>query len=212
MKKNIIRRPFRYSFSNAALIIIAINIGVFMLTQMSPHLQAYMSLNVVLVIEKGMYYQFFTYMFTHSSLYHLLGNMLGVLFFGLAIERSIGSKEFVLMYVLIGFLCGLTSFISYYFSGMYYTFLLGASGSVYAILLMYAVLFPNARIFIWGILPVSAPLLVLIYAGISVWNQLFSVGSGIAHMAHLAGFVFAWLYLKIRMGISPWRVWKDFFR
>ncbi len=212
MKNNIIRRPFRYTFNNAALIIIAINIGVFMLTQMNPTLQAYLSLNVVLVIERGLFYQFITYMFTHASLYHLLGNMLGILFFGVAIERSIGSKEFVLLYLLIGFLCGIVSFVSYYFSGMYYAFLLGASGSVYAVLLVYAVLFPHSKIFIWGILPVSAPLLVLIYAGISIWNQLFSVGSGIAHLAHLAGFIFAWLYLRIRMGISPWRVWKDFFR
>ncbi len=210
--RNILRRPFRYTFSNAALIIIAINIGVFMLTQMNAELEAYLSLNVVLVIKRGLIYQFLTYMFVHASFYHLLGNMLGLLFFGVAVERSIGSKEFVLMYVLIGLLCGVVSFVSYYVSGMYYTFLLGASGSVYAVLLMYAVLFPNSKIFIWGILPVSAPLLVLIYAGISVWNQLFSVGSGIAHLAHLAGFVFAWLYLRLRMGINPWRVWKDLFR
>ncbi len=212
MKQSVIKKPFRYTFNNAALIIIAVNIGVFMLTQMSPELKSYLSLNVILVLEGNMYFEFFTYMFTHSNFYHLLGNMLGVFFFGVAVERSIGSKEFVLMYVLIGFLCGLVSFIAYYFSGMYYAFLLGASGSVYAILLVYAVLFPNSKIFIWGILPISAPLLVLIYAGITVWNQLFSAGSGIAHLAHLAGFVFAWIYLKVRMGINPWNVWKDLFR
>ncbi len=212
MNKNILRRPFRYTFNNAALIILAINIGVFMLTQVNPGLLEYLSLNVAYVIGGKMYFQFFTYMFAHASFYHLLGNMLAVLFFGVAVERSIGSKEFVLMYILIGILCGIISFVSYYFSGMYYTFLLGASGSVYAILLMYAVLFPHSKIFIWGIIPVPAPLLVLIYAGISVWNQLFSVGSGIAHLTHLAGFVLAWLYLKIRMGVNPWRVWKDFFR
>ncbi len=212
MNKFALRRPFRYSFSNAALIIIAINIGVFMLTQMNTRLFGYLSLNVAYIIEGGMFFQFFTYMFVHANFYHLIGNMLGVLFFGVSLERSVGTKEFILIYILIGFLCGLASFIMYYFSGMYYTFLMGASGSVYAILLMYAVLFPHSKIYIWGIIPVQAPLLVLIYAGISVWNQLFSMGSGIAHFAHLAGFVFAWIYLRVRMGIKPWRVWKDLFR
>ncbi len=212
MIKNSIRRPFRYTFHNVALIIIAINIGVFMLIQVNYQLAGYLSLNVALVLQRNMYYQFFTYMFTHANFYHLLGNMLGILFFGVAVERAIGSKEFTLMYLLTGFLCGIVSFISYYFTGMYYTFLLGASGSVYAILLIYAVLFPNSRIYIWGIIPIQAPLLVCIYAGISVWNQFFSAGSGIAHLAHLAGFVFAWLYLRIRMGIKPWSAWKDLFR
>ncbi len=209
---NLLRRPFRYTFSNAALIIIAINIGVYMFTQTNPNLFTYLALNVVQVVKGGLFFQPFTYMFVHADLLHLLGNMLGVFFFGTAIERSVGSKEFVLMYLLIGVLCGISSLIGYYFSGMYYSFLLGASGAVYAILLIYAVMFPNAKIFIWGILPVSAPLLVLIYAGFSVWNQLFTRGSSVAHATHLAGFVFAWIYLRVRMGIKPWKVWKDFFR
>ncbi|MFI3257391.1 MAG: rhomboid family intramembrane serine protease, partial [Spirochaetales bacterium] len=141
MKNTFLRKPFRYSFNNAALIIIAINIGVFMLTSMNPTLKTYLSLNVFLVLEKHMYFEFFTYMFTHANFYHLLGNMLGVLFFGTSVERAIGSKEFVLMYLLIGLLCGVVSFAVYFFSGMYLTFLLGASGSVYAILLMYAVIY-----------------------------------------------------------------------
>lgn len=212
MKKNILQKPFRYSFQNAALILIAINIGVFVLTEMQPILRNYLSLNVILVIQKNMYWQFFTYMFTHANFYHLLGNMIGLIFFGTAVERAIGSKEFVLMYLLIGVLCGIVSFFMYYFSGMYFVFLLGASGAVYAVLLMYAVLYPNSKIYIWGILPIPAPLLVIIYAGISLWNQLFSAGSGIAHLAHLSGFVFAWLYLLIRTNVNPWKVWKNVFR
>lgn len=212
MKKNILQKPFRYTFQNAALILIAINIGVFVLTEVQPILRSYLSLNVILVMQEKMYWQFFTYMFTHANFSHLLGNMIGLVFFGTAVERAMGSKEFVLLYVLIGVLCGIVSFVVYYFSGMYLSFLLGASGAVYAVLLMYAVLYPNSKIYIWGILPIPAPLLVIIYAGISLYNQLFSVGSGIAHLAHLSGFVFAWLYLMIRMNVNPWKTWKNVFR
>lgn len=212
MRKTILQKPFRYSFQNAALILIAINIGVFVLTEMQPMIRTYLSLNIILVIQENMYWQFFTYMFTHANFYHLLGNMIGLILFGTAVERAIGSKEFVFMYMLIGVLCGIVSFALYYFSGLYMVFLLGASGAVYAVMLLYAVLYPTSKIYIWGILPIPAPILVLIYAGYSLWNQIFSTGSGIAHLAHLAGFIFAWLYLLIRMNVNPLHVWKNVFR
>jgi membrane associated rhomboid family serine protease len=66
--------------------------------------------------------------------------------------------------------------------------LLGSSGAVYALLLAFAVLNPEARIFLYGILPVRAPILVLGYAGIEIASQLFSFRSSVAHLTHLAAF------------------------
>ncbi len=211
MKKNLLNRPFKYTFNNTALILIAINIGVFFLTQTSEKLTAYLSLSVI-GVYKGYIFQFITYMFTHASFSHLFGNMLSLLIFGIAVERTIGSKEFLLFYLLIGFLCGITSFGWYYISGSYISFLLGASGSIYGVLLLYAVLFPQSKIYIWGILPIPAPLLVLIYGIITIYSQMFSRNSNVAHLAHLSGFVFAWLYLQIRMKINPLKIWKGYFR
>jgi membrane associated rhomboid family serine protease len=111
--------------------------------------------------------------------------------------------------MLTGTVSGIVSFAAYYFSGWYRVGLVGASGAVYAVLLLYAVVYPRSRIFIWGILPVPAPLLVLIYAGIALFNQVFNIRSGIAHLTHLAGFASAWAYLRARMGVSPVKVWKD---
>lgn len=210
MKKNIISRPFKYSFNNVALILIAINIGFFILTQTSSSLIRYFSLSVI-GVKQGYVYQFLTYMFTHGSFGHLVGNMLTLLIFGITIERAIGSKEFLLFYIVVGVLSGVTSYIWYWVSGSYLSFLLGASGAVYGVLLMYAVLFPQSKIFIWGILPIPAPLLVLIYGGITIYSQLFSRSSGTAHLTHLAGFAFAWLYLLIRMKINPIKIWKGYF-
>ena len=211
MKKNIMRRPFKYRFYNVALILIAINIGVFMLTQTSERLSVYLSLSVI-GIHEGYFFQFLTYMFTHASFGHLVGNMLTLLIFGVAVEKAIGSKEFILFYLVIGLLCGITSLAWYWISGGYLNFLLGASGAVYGVLLLYAVLFPQSKIYIWGILPIPAPLLVLIYGIITIYSQMFSRNTGIAHLAHLSGFVFAWIYLQIRMGINPLKIWKGYFR
>ena len=215
MKSNsIIRRPFRYTFCNMALIIIGINIAVYILLKMNPRLISYLALNVINVVRGHMYWQFFTYMFVHdiSSLQHILFNMLGILFFGVTTEKAIGSKEFLLLYLLSGIFCGIVSFVIYYFSGASYVFLYGASGALYTILLAYAVIYPRAKIFIWGIVPVPAPLLIAAYAGIEIASQLLNMNSGVAHMTHLAGFAFAWIYFLVRMGINPWKVWKSAYR
>jgi membrane associated rhomboid family serine protease len=158
----------------------------------------------VLVLS-GLYWQPFTYMFAHANLTHLLVNMLGLLFFGTAAEREMGSKEFLLYYLLTGFLAGLFSFAAYLFLGGAYVPLLGASGAVFAVLLAFATLQPNAQVLIWGLIPVRAPIMVLGYTGIEMLSQVFGSQSGVAHLTHLAGFAFGWLYFLARFGVNPWR-------
>lgn len=201
------RRPFKYTFFNATLILVAINIVVFFLTNFNRSLQYALSLNVYYVINYKMFWQFFTYMFVHGGFTHLFFNMLGLMIFGLSVERVIGSKEFLLFYLLCGLLSGLFSFIVYYFTGSVRVMLMGASGAIYSVLFAYAVCFPNSRVFIWGILPIRSPILVLIYAIIELAEQLFTY-SNVAHLTHLFGFVAAFLYFLIRMGINPIKVWK----
>lgn len=149
-----------------------------------------------------------TYMFLHGGFQHLFFNMLGLLFFGISVEKALGTKEFLLMYFCIGILSGLFSVSLYYFSGLYYVSLIGASGAIYGILFSYAVIFPRSVIYIWGIIPVPAPVLVLVYALIEFFSQFLS-SSNVAHSAHLAGFAFAFLYFVVRMGVNPIRIWKD---
>ena len=214
MLNNILHKPFKYVYYNVTLIIIGLNIAVFLLLKMNSGLIYYLALNTTFITKYHMFWQFFTYMFVHdlSSFRHILFNMLGLLFFGLPLEKAIGSKEFILLYLLSGIFCGITSFFIYLVTGMNYVFLYGASGALYAILLAYAIVYPRAKIFIWGILPIPAPILIAIYAGIEIASQIFSLQSGTAHMTHLAGFVFSWLYFIVRMGINPIKVWKNAYR
>jgi membrane associated rhomboid family serine protease len=207
-----LRKPFRYQLWNASFMLIGINVAVYLLIMLFPRLYNYLALNTVAVIRYRMYWQPFTYMFVHGGLTHLLFNMLGLVFFGISAEKAIGSKEFMLFYLVTGTVSGLVSLVMYIASGSYYVVLVGASGAVYAVLLAFAVFYPRSRIFIWGILPVPAPLLVLFYVGLAIFNQVFSMGRGIAHMTHLAGFAAAWLYLVIRMGVNPIKVWKNAYR
>jgi len=199
---SIVRKPFRYSYFNATLYIIAANILFFAVSYRFPILKAYMALNPIAVLS-GYLWQPVTYMFAHADLTHLFVNMLGLFFFGTQVERSMGSKEFLLFYFLTGTLAGLASFGIYVATGAWYTTLLGASGALFAVLLAFAIVNPEAQIYLYGLIPIRAPIMVIGYAGIEVASQLFSFRNSVAHLTHLAGFLWAWLYFLARFGINP---------
>lgn len=205
---NLIRKPFRYSFFNATFVIIAANIVVFLAVNIFPGLYPRLGLSVIYCVGRGFWWQPVTYMFVHSGFTHILLNMFGIFMFGLQVERAIGSKEFLLFYFLCGILDGVISLALYFFSGYYYVNLVGASGALYSILLIFAVLFPKSIIGVYGIIPVPAPLLVLGYAVIELGSH-FRGGSNVAHLTHLTGFAIAWLYLIVRMGLHPIKIWKN---
>lgn len=161
------------------------------------------------MIRNHWYWQPFTYMFVHGGFSHIIFNMLALLCFGLQLERALGSKEFLLMYLLCGTVSGALSFGVYMLTGQYGIFLLGASGAIYAILFAFAVVFPRSKIFIWGIIPVPAPILVLVYAIIETLSEITGRNGGTAHLTHLFGFLAAFLYFLIRMKINPFKVWKN---
>lgn len=207
------RRPFKYSYSHITLIIAVINLVIYALCYFTPEFGKYIynygALNASRVEYRRMYWQFFTYMFVHHDFSHVFFNMFGLLMFGIPLEKCIGSKEFSLFYAVCGILSGLFSFLVYKFTGQYRVFLLGASGAVYAVLFAYAVVYPKSTVFIWGIVPVPAPILVIIYALIEVASQMLGRGANVAHLTHLFGFLAAILYFEIRMGIHPVKIWKN---
>lgn len=220
---NPIRRPFKYSYYNATLYLIGINVLVFLITYFRPGLTSLLGISPYGLFTEHHFWQPVTYMFTHGGISHILFNMLTLLFFGVPTEKAIGTKEFLLMYFLCGILIGIISVtfffgLSYFLAPnyyreviFYYYNLIGASGAIYALLLVYSVIFPKAKIFIWGILPVPAPLLIVIYFVIELVSQFSSV-SNTAHYAHLLGLLLGALYLIIRMGIHPVKVWIDAYR
>ena len=204
MRDSIINRKFSYSFHNVTLLLIAINIFVFFLSYyVYPSLGLRLAMSPFMILADHRWYQFVTYMFIHGSLMHLFSNMLGLFIFGTMVEKYIGSKEFLLYYFMTGTLSAVLTFIYYYFTGKYFYFLMGASGAVYAVMLLFAVFFPNAVVYVMGLLPVKAYVLVAAYFLIEFFLQ-FSY-DGIAHITHLFGLVVGLLYVVIRMNINPFR-------
>lgn len=200
----LVRRPFRFRFFNAAMYLIAANVLVFALGYVSPIVTWVLAMSPR-AVAAGWVWQLFTYMFTHANLSHLLVNMLGLFFFGTQVERRLGSWEFLLYYLLSGTLAGIASFVLYAMTGAWQVVLIGASGAVFALLLAFAVLYPQAMVYVYGLIPIRAPLMVAGYTVIELVSMLAGARSSVAHLTHLAGFVAGMAYFPIRLGVNPFK-------
>ena len=166
------------------------------------------------------FYQLVTYLFMHGSFMHLFFNMFAVWMFGTVMERVWGPKRFLIYYLVCGIGAGIiqegVQYINYANENLAaYDFVMtssgritteaylnlwttvGASGSVYAILLAFGMTFPNERMFIIPFpFPIKAKWLIGGYIVIEVWSALNTPGDGIAHMAHLGGMLFGFLLIR----------------
>ena len=207
MRNTILNRKFPYSYWNVTSIFIAINFIMFCLTGfLFPSLKYIFSLVPSYILYRHYYWQFLTYMFTHATVSHFIFNMLSLYIFGTAVERRVGSREFLLYYLLTGVLSGVASYAMFYVANTN-TVLLGASGAIYALLMLFSVLYPKSVIYVFGLIPVQAPLLIILYFIIELISGL-TAHDGVAHMTHLSGLVFGLLYIIIRMRMNPLRVWR----
>ena len=135
-----------------------------------------------------------TYMFLHGDLMHLAVNMLVLFFFGPPLEGRWGEREFLRFYAI----CGLGGVaLSYVFLPVA---VVGASAAVYGIMLAFAMNWPDAPIYVWGIFPIKAKYLVGFFFVLSLLSAMQGPDGGIAHFAHLGGLASAFIYLK-----SDWR-------
>ncbi len=209
--KNIsfLKRQLPYRFYNITLTLIVMNVGLFLINILIPRSMAYLALTPYLVIRQGAFWQVVTYMFVHGGTFHILFNMLALFLFGTQIERKLGSTEFLIYYLCTGIGAGLFTLVFNWYTGLALIPVVGASGAIYGLLLAYATLFPDSRLFIFGMFPLKAPVAVLLFAGIALFSQISGSRSGIAHLTHLAGLVFGFIYFLVRLGINPFNV---FFR
>jgi membrane associated rhomboid family serine protease len=143
-----------------------------------------------------------TYGFLHDdrSPWHILFNMLTLWFFGRPIEAILGRAEFLRFYCVSIVAAGLIWLIGERLAGFgMASRLVGASGGVMAVLAAFIWYYPRQTVLIYGILPVPAWALGMVY----LFSDLQGAGSrasNVAHVAHLAGAAFGILYV--------WRGWR----
>ncbi|HOT43281.1 MAG TPA: rhomboid family intramembrane serine protease [Spirochaetota bacterium] len=167
----------------------------------------YLGLRPVLVIEKYYLWQLFTYMFLHGGFLHIFLNMYALLIFGIPVEQAWGSRRFLFYYVFTGVGAGVTILVINTLLGgvNYITPTIGASGAVFGLLLAFGMLFPDAEILIFFIIPMRAKFLVLLYGGLELYSLVASSGqSPVSHAGHLGGIIFGLIFFLIirKRGIS----------
>jgi membrane associated rhomboid family serine protease len=168
--------------------IVVANVIIFVLSLAAPALVDHFLFVPVLILERP--WTILTYMFLHANISHIFFNMLALFFFGPRLEIVLGERRFLLLYFISGISGGV---LSCFF--MPQTPILGASGAVYGIMLGFAYFWPRELIYIWGLLPVQSRWLIIIMTILSLFGGIGVGEGGVAHFAHLGGFLGGYLYL-----------------
>lgn len=199
--------------------LIIINILMFLTTFVAEswgiNLNYYLGLHFFLN-DSFQVYQPLTYIFMHGGLSHLFFNMFALWMFGRILENVWGSKNFLIYFLICGIGAGVVQEIVQYISinmdissfeqarglalssydrAMVYSRIpstVGASGSVYGILLAFGMMFPNEKLFIIPFpFPIKAKFFVIGYAIIELVTGLSNnPNDNVAHFAHLGGMLF----------------------
>ena len=181
------------------IILNILNVIAFMLQfNINPILEKfYLPANTSILIKQP--WTFFTYIFIHTKLLHLIFNMIWLYFSGKLFLQYLNYKQLIYIYILGGIFGGLLFIISYNYIPALNIYVenaqaLGSSAAVLAILIAIITYIPNYTI--------QLPLLGLIkikYIGIFIIIiDILSIPKGNAggHIAHIGGAIFGYIYIK----------------
>ena len=191
-----------HSEKNIVYILIAITTLAFLLVPRHSNLWLYELAFSSYGIQSLKLWQFVSYMFLHANFTHIFFNMWGLYLFGMAVLPILGTTRFLQLYVLSGVSgAGLWLLVNW---GSRYP-LVGASAAIFGVMMAAAMFYPDMRIqLIFPPIPMKMKTFVLVYAGVEIASELSGGGGGIAHLAHLGGFISAYIYLKALYGRQVW--------
>lgn len=165
------------------------------------------------VIERYWLWQPFTYLFLHGGLFHWLFNMFILWMFGRELELRWGTVEFLKFF----FTTGLGAALCVLALGPNSSVpTIGASGAVFGFLVAFAMMFPDATMYLYFVIPVKAWQAAALFAFIEFFAAFEGGGQGMARFAHLGGMVTGYLYLRfgwhlgapIRLVKRKWLAWR----
>ena len=135
-----------------------------------------------------------TYMFVHGGFFHLFINMWGLYLFGSMLERRIGSVNFLKLYFISG-IVGAFLWLGFNWSNPIPC--VGASGSLFGVMVAAAMMYPNAMIMLLiPPIPLKLKTFVVIYAIIESFSTVTGVDGQVAHLVHLGGLIAGYFYMR----------------
>lgn len=198
--------------------LLIINILIFMAQELLPFGDYITQYGALYYWESPNFYpwQYVTHMFLHGGIWHIFFNMFSLWMFGRILEYDLGSKRFLVFYMLSGIGAGIlyscinwievsavrqAAEVSYDAALKMYRLInipvIGASGATYGVLLGFGMLHPNSVIMLLiPPIPMKAKYFVIIFMVIELFSGLRDAGDGVAHFAHVTGMVSAFLLLR----------------
>lgn len=173
---------------NPIFIIIAINIAIFIIVNISGSNTLLVNLALWAPLDYTLEYPLglVTSMFTHHDFTHILFNMLTLYFFGSYLFKMLGTKKFLIIYFGGGLLGGVFFvLLSTLMSPDKVALAIGASGAIFALGGTLAFLMPQIKVYIMFI-PIPVPLWIAVIGG----GLIMSFFPGVAWQAHLGGLLF----------------------
>lgn len=184
--------------------IILINVAVFLANWIFPHglVSKALVASSAEIFERFRLWQLITAPFLHVEPLHIFFNMLFLWMVGREIESMYGHREFVAMYLTAAVFSTLAwATIDYLGPDHGRGLMLGASGAVMAVVVLYTLYYPRREVLLFLVLPVEMWLLLVLYLGSDLLRLLStprsaSTSAGVAFAAHLGGGAYGFLYKK----------------
>ena len=134
-----------------------------------------------------------TYAFLHGDFWHILFNMVALWQFGPRVEQLFGTSRFVRFYIF----CALGGAALHFMLSRGGSIMLGASAAVFGVMYAFAHAWPRTMILFFGVIPMQVRWYVMGFAALSLMFAVTSGNSGVAHWAHLGGFVTAMILVRL---------------
>lgn len=185
--------------------ITAINLAVFALWQLAitaePWAESLMATVFTVdadLVRGGAVWTLLGSAFSHYAFGHLFFNLYAMWLFGRDVELVVGSRGFVHLYVAGGIAASL-GHVAFNLATGEVVPALGASGSVMAIAMVSALLFPNRLLLVLLLLPMRQITAVGLFVLADLIGMLSPRPDTIAHAAHLGGALYGFLYYRHRL-------------
>ena len=192
---------------NGVKLLLIINIVVFVLMELSGQKNILFQLFGLVpraVLQEYRLWQTFTYLFLHGGWIHILFNMLVLWMFGKDLEMDWGKNEFLIFYFVCGIGSGLITVLANINSPIV---IVGASGSIYGVLVAYGFTYPNRTVYLYGVFPLKVKYVVLGFGVIAFVASLSITQSKVSHITHLAGMIIGIIYILFNFRWKNIRLW-----
>ena len=191
--------PRRRIYTSYSALIIAACLISAILQLIIPGYMGFFTLSGYSFFGQHHYWTILTHMFLHGGFSHLFFNIFALFFIGPELERRIGGRNFLIVYLVSGMFAG----FGYILLSSYWVGVIGASGAIYGILACLAILAPYMTIYI---IPFPIPIKIIYLIPLFVIINLLMIQPGVAYMAHLSGLLVGILFGVVLKRGGPDRI------